>query len=71
MPRGRHLASLDQVSEFDTGRRVAYTDCGLSFREINQRVGRNQATVIMPSMDSDGNDGPTKQITCTSFHHCM
>lgn len=46
MPRGRHRASFDQVSEFDRGRIVAYRDCGLSFREIGQRVGRNQATVM-------------------------
>ncbi|GFX32471.1 hypothetical protein TNCV_2173891 [Trichonephila clavipes] len=46
MPRGRHRACFDQVSEFDEGRMVAYTDGGLSFREIDQRVGRNQATVM-------------------------
>ncbi|GFU65483.1 transposable element Tc1 transposase [Trichonephila clavipes] len=46
MPRGRHRDSFDQVSEFDQRRIVAYRDCGLSFREIGQRVGRNQATVM-------------------------
>ncbi|GFS77092.1 transposable element Tcb1 transposase [Trichonephila clavipes] len=44
MLRGRHRASFDQVSEFDRGRIAAYRDCELSFREIGQRVGRNQAT---------------------------
>ncbi|GFY01297.1 transposable element Tcb1 transposase [Trichonephila clavipes] len=44
--RGRHRASFDQVSEFDGGRIVAYRDCGLSSREIGQRVERNQATVM-------------------------
>ncbi|GFX46092.1 transposable element Tcb1 transposase [Trichonephila clavipes] len=37
---------FDQVSEFDRGRIVAYRDCGLSFREIGSRVGRNQTTVM-------------------------
>ncbi|UYV70135.1 hypothetical protein LAZ67_7001931 [Cordylochernes scorpioides] len=34
------------VSEFDRGRILAYRDCGLSFREIGSRVGRNQTTVM-------------------------
>ncbi|GFT56788.1 transposable element Tcb1 transposase [Trichonephila clavipes] len=46
MPCGRQRASFDQVSEFDRGRIVAYRGCGLSFREISQRVKRNQATVM-------------------------
>ncbi|GFX17004.1 HTH_38 domain-containing protein [Trichonephila clavipes] len=37
---------FDQVSDFDRGRIVAYRDCGLSFREIGQRVRQNQATVM-------------------------
>ncbi|GFX69306.1 transposable element Tcb1 transposase [Trichonephila clavipes] len=37
---------FDQVSKFDRGKKVIYKDCGLSFREISQRVGRNQATVM-------------------------
>ncbi|GFV53844.1 HTH_38 domain-containing protein [Trichonephila clavipes] len=41
----KQRASFDQVSEFDRRRIVAYRDCALSFREIGQRVGRNQATV--------------------------
>ncbi|GFW91697.1 transposable element Tc1 transposase [Trichonephila clavipes] len=45
MPRGRHRASFDEVSEFDRGRIVAHRDCGLSFSEIGQHVGRNQETV--------------------------
>ncbi|GFX39977.1 transposable element Tcb1 transposase [Trichonephila clavipes] len=46
MTRGRHRASFDQVSKLYRGRIVAYRDCGLSFREIGQLVGRNQATVM-------------------------
>ncbi|GFV53077.1 uncharacterized protein TNCV_4644361 [Trichonephila clavipes] len=46
MPRGRHRASFHQVSEFDRGIIVAYSDCKLPCREICQRVGRNQATVM-------------------------
>ncbi|GFX33316.1 transposable element Tcb1 transposase [Trichonephila clavipes] len=39
-------SAFDQVSEFDRGRIVAYRDCGLSFREISSRVGRNLTTVM-------------------------
>ncbi|GFV26276.1 hypothetical protein TNCV_1990181 [Trichonephila clavipes] len=39
-------SAFDQVSEFDRGRIVAYRNCGLSFREIGSRVGRNQTTVM-------------------------
>ncbi|GFV29912.1 RNase H domain-containing protein [Trichonephila clavipes] len=31
---------------FDRGRVVAYRDCGLTFRKIGSRVGRNQTTVM-------------------------
>ncbi|GFU44077.1 uncharacterized protein TNCV_4952531 [Trichonephila clavipes] len=62
MPRRRHRGSFDQVSEFDRGRIVAYRDCELSFREIKQRVGRNQLTVMrtcnrwMQEETTDGRD---------------
>ncbi|GFT98301.1 uncharacterized protein TNCV_2903981 [Trichonephila clavipes] len=46
MSRTKQRSAFDQVSEFDRGRIVAYRDCGLSFREIGKRVGRNQTTVI-------------------------
>ncbi|GFX55798.1 transposable element Tcb1 transposase [Trichonephila clavipes] len=46
MSRGKQRSAFDQVSEFDRGGIVAYRDCGLSFREIGSRVGRNQTTVM-------------------------
>ncbi|GFW78292.1 transposable element Tcb1 transposase [Trichonephila clavipes] len=46
MSRRKQRSTFDQVSEFDRGRIVAYRDCGLSFREIGCRVGRNQTTVM-------------------------
>ncbi|GFW85240.1 transposable element Tcb1 transposase [Trichonephila clavipes] len=46
MSRRKQRSAFDQVSEFDRGRIVAYRDCGLSFREIGSRVGRNQ-TIVM------------------------
>ncbi|GFT39931.1 transposable element Tcb1 transposase [Trichonephila clavipes] len=46
MSRKKQRSTFDQVSEFDRGRIVAYRDCGLSFREIGSRVGRNQTTVM-------------------------
>ncbi|GFU33874.1 transposable element Tcb1 transposase [Trichonephila clavipes] len=44
-PRKQRLP-FDQVSEFDRGRIVTYRDCGLSFRKIGSRDGRNQTTVM-------------------------
>ncbi|GFT39972.1 uncharacterized protein TNCV_1056071 [Trichonephila clavipes] len=46
MSRKKQRSTFDQVSEFDRGRIVAYRDCGLCFREIGSRVGRNQTTVM-------------------------
>ncbi|GFV35177.1 transposable element Tcb1 transposase [Trichonephila clavipes] len=46
MSRKKQRSAFDQVSEFDRGRIVAYRDCGLSFREIGSRVGRNQTSVM-------------------------
>ncbi|GFU27261.1 hypothetical protein TNCV_1694211 [Trichonephila clavipes] len=45
IPRRRHRTSFDQVSEFDRDIIVAKKDFRLFFREIDQRVSRNQATV--------------------------
>ncbi|GFW92657.1 transposable element Tcb1 transposase [Trichonephila clavipes] len=45
MSRRKQRSAFDQVSEFDRGRIVAYRDCGLSFREIGSRVGRNQTVM--------------------------
>ncbi|GFT04163.1 uncharacterized protein TNCV_3154171 [Trichonephila clavipes] len=44
MPCRKQRSAFDQVSEFDRRRIVDYRDCGLSFREIGSRVGRNQTT---------------------------
>ncbi|GFU33331.1 transposable element Tcb1 transposase [Trichonephila clavipes] len=50
MSRRKQRSAIDQVSEFDRGRIVAFRDCGLSFREIGSRVGRNQ-TIVMRICD--------------------
>ncbi|GFY11465.1 uncharacterized protein TNCV_3183031 [Trichonephila clavipes] len=42
----KQRSAFDQVSEFDRGRIVVYRDCGLSFKEMGSRVGRNQTTVM-------------------------
>ncbi|GFT93818.1 transposable element Tcb1 transposase [Trichonephila clavipes] len=48
MSRRIQRSAFDQVSEFDGGRTVdnRERECGLSFRKIGSRVGRNQATVM-------------------------
>ncbi|GFU12190.1 transposable element Tcb1 transposase [Trichonephila clavipes] len=46
MSRRKQRSAFDQVSEFNRGRIVAFRYCGLSFREICSRVGRNQTTVM-------------------------
>ncbi|GFX31450.1 transposable element Tcb1 transposase [Trichonephila clavipes] len=46
MFRRKQRSAFDQVSEFDRGRIVGYRACGLSFREIGSRVGRNQITAM-------------------------
>ncbi|GFT34967.1 hypothetical protein TNCV_786801 [Trichonephila clavipes] len=46
MSRKKQRSPFDQGSEFDRGRIVAYLDCGLSFRKISSRVGRNQSPVM-------------------------
>ncbi|GFU90459.1 transposable element Tcb1 transposase [Trichonephila clavipes] len=46
MSRRKQRSAFDQVSEFERRRILAYRDCGLSFRYISSRVGRNQTTVM-------------------------
>ncbi|GFV60997.1 transposable element Tcb1 transposase [Trichonephila clavipes] len=46
MSRRKQRSAFDQESEFDRGSIVAYRDCGLYFRKIGSRVGRNQTTVM-------------------------
>ncbi|GFW85050.1 transposable element Tcb1 transposase [Trichonephila clavipes] len=46
MSRRKQRSDFDQVYEFDRGRIVAYRNCGLSFRKIGSRVGRNETTVM-------------------------
>ncbi|GFT95008.1 transposable element Tcb1 transposase [Trichonephila clavipes] len=71
MSRRIHRSAFDQVSEFDRGRIVAYRDCGLFFRKISSRVGRNQRTVMRicdswmqeSTMDRLGQSHPTQCTT--------
>ncbi|GFU38083.1 hypothetical protein TNCV_4275891 [Trichonephila clavipes] len=44
MPRVRSRNAYQHISEFDKGRMVAHRDCGLSYRRIAARVGRDPMT---------------------------
>ncbi|GFY04680.1 transposable element Tcb1 transposase [Trichonephila clavipes] len=46
MFRRKQRSAFDHASKFDRGRIEAYRDCGLSFRQMGSRVGRNQTTVM-------------------------
>ncbi|GFW09275.1 transposable element Tcb1 transposase [Trichonephila clavipes] len=67
MSRRKQRSAFDHVSEFDRGRIVAYRDCGLSFREIGSRVGRNQTTANF----AHGSDGSLSHITNRSAAHSV
>ncbi|GFX65964.1 transposable element Tcb1 transposase [Trichonephila clavipes] len=72
MSRRKQRSAFDQVSEFDRGRIEAYRDCGLSFREIGSRVGRNQTNVMQICdrwMHEDMTDRHGWSIASTSVHH--
>ncbi|GFS74027.1 transposable element Tcb1 transposase [Trichonephila clavipes] len=76
MSRRKQRSAFDQVSEFDRGRIVAYRDCGLSFREIGSRVGRNQttATRICDRWMQEGTTdrrGPSHPPQCTNSREDM
>ncbi|GFX20050.1 transposable element Tcb1 transposase [Trichonephila clavipes] len=42
----KQRSAFDQVSEFNRGKIVAYRNCVLSYRGIDNRVERNQTTVM-------------------------
>ncbi|GFW15963.1 transposable element Tcb1 transposase [Trichonephila clavipes] len=46
MSRRKKRSAFNQVSEFHRGRKVAYRDCGLYFKEIDSGDGRNLTTVM-------------------------
>ncbi|GFS47116.1 transposable element Tcb1 transposase [Trichonephila clavipes] len=65
MSRRKQRSAFDQVTEFKRGRIVAYRDCGLSFRKIGSRVGRNQTPLILcnRSMQEGVTDRPPQCTT--------
>ncbi|GFS84440.1 transposable element Tcb1 transposase [Trichonephila clavipes] len=67
MARTKQRSAFDQVSEFDKGRIVTFRVCGLSFREIGSRVGRNQTTANF----AHGSDGSLSHITNRSAAHSV
>ncbi|GFS73542.1 transposable element Tcb1 transposase [Trichonephila clavipes] len=72
MSRRKQRSAFDQVSELDRGRIVVYRDCGLSFREISSRVGRNQTTVMRICdrwMQEGTTDRRGRSHLSSSVHH--
>ncbi|GFX07831.1 transposable element Tcb1 transposase [Trichonephila clavipes] len=69
MSRRKQRLAFDQVSKFDRGRIVSYRECGLSFREIGSRVGRNQTTV-MRICDCCMQEGTTDRHGRSHLPHC-
>ncbi|GFX75138.1 transposable element Tcb1 transposase [Trichonephila clavipes] len=71
MSRRKQRSAFDRVSELDRGRKVAYRDSGLSFRQIGSCVGRNLTTVMWicdrwmqeSTTDRRGRSHPPKCIT--------
>ncbi|GFU06192.1 HTH_Tnp_Tc3_2 domain-containing protein [Trichonephila clavipes] len=57
MPRVRSRNAYQHVPDFDKGRIVVYQDCGLSYRSIAARVGRDPMIVgrIQYRWVQDGN----------------
>ncbi|GFX46995.1 HTH_Tnp_Tc3_2 domain-containing protein [Trichonephila clavipes] len=57
MPRVRSINAYQYISDFDNGRIVADRDCGLSYRCISVRVGRDAMIVNRKSNQwiQDGN----------------
>ncbi|GFV78995.1 HTH_Tnp_Tc3_2 domain-containing protein [Trichonephila clavipes] len=45
MPRVKNRNVHRHISDFDKGRIVAYPHCGLSYRNISARVGRDLTSV--------------------------
>ncbi|UYV66488.1 WNT5B [Cordylochernes scorpioides] len=68
-PRIKQRLYFDQVSEFDRGRIVAYPVCGLSFREIGSRVGRNK-TIVMRICDRWIQEGTTDRRVLSHPPQC-
>ncbi|GFT50566.1 uncharacterized protein TNCV_551601 [Trichonephila clavipes] len=46
MSRRKQRSGFDQIFEFNKRRIVTYRDCGLSYRKIGTRVGRNHTAII-------------------------
>ncbi|GFU57106.1 transposable element Tcb1 transposase [Trichonephila clavipes] len=75
----KQRSAFDQVSKFHRGRIVTYRDCGLSFRKIGSRVGRNQTTVTWicdlwiqeGTMDRRGRSHPPQCTTSREDRHIV
>ncbi|GFT39211.1 hypothetical protein TNCV_2897321 [Trichonephila clavipes] len=50
MPPVRSRNAYQHISECDKGRMVAHRDCGLSYRRIAARVGRDPMTPMEPKI---------------------
>ncbi|GFX17982.1 transposable element Tcb1 transposase [Trichonephila clavipes] len=81
MSRRKQQSDFNQVFESDRGKIVAYRDCGLPFRKIDCRDGRNQTTcttsrderqiVRMAVMDRSVTSRTISQHIESSNHHSV
>ncbi|GFW40229.1 transposable element Tc1 transposase [Trichonephila clavipes] len=77
MSRRKQRSAFHQVSELDRGRIVAYRDCGLFFRKIGSRVGRNPnnlyARTIRRRLQQSGLPArrPFLDLPLTQSHRCL
>ncbi|GFY30201.1 transposable element Tcb1 transposase [Trichonephila clavipes] len=73
MSRRKQQSAFDQVSEFDRGRRVAYRDCELSFREIGSHVDETKQLQIvrMAVTDRSVTSRTVAQHIETVTHHSV
>ncbi|GFV57977.1 transposable element Tcb1 transposase [Trichonephila clavipes] len=71
MPLGGYRAPFVELYEFDRGIILTYRYCGLLFRGISQRAGRNQTTVMQEEMVSRSHPPHCTTVCENEWTVCM